>query len=296
MEFYIRNNKLISEKEWKKEIDSLKTNVLIKDKKKIIEITEETFINAVKKRAENCKNIGLLFSGGLDSSFIAAILKKLGFDFTAYCVGFEDKYTKSEDLKYAKEVADFLKIRLKTRVYNLKEAEIIIKKTVSVLGNELNNVVNVGIGSVVVACNELGKKNNITDFFSGLGSEEIFAGYQRHKEAKDYNKECWRGLNNMWERDLLRDTRTSEKLNFKLHTPFLDTEMIKKAMQIPSEYKIKEGKTKVILRQTAEKYLKEYSKRKKKAAQYGSRFDKAIERLKKQNNFKYKKEYIHSIQ
>jgi len=49
------------------------------------------------------------------------------------------------------------------------------------------------------------KKDKCDIVLSGLGSEEIFAGYQRHKEALNINKECLHGLRMMYERDLYRD-------------------------------------------------------------------------------------------
>lgn len=43
----------------------------------------------------------------------------------------------------------------------------------------------------------MAKKDNVDVLFGGLGAEEIFAGYGRHKEAFKQNRvheECWSGL------------------------------------------------------------------------------------------------------
>ena len=54
---------------------------------------------------------------------------------------------------------------------------------------------------------------------------------------------------------------------------------------------------KLILRKIANELglKKEFAFRKKRAAQYGSRFDRAILRLGKRKGFKYKKDYLKSL-
>ncbi len=286
------NKRLISEMEWKKEIDKLKSGRLMKDKKEIKELLKRELIHSIEKSLPK-ERFGILFSGGVDSTSIAFICKKLKKDFICYSVGLEN----SQDLEAAKIVAKTLNLKLKYKQLTLKEAEAIIKKTARILGKKLANVVNVGVGSVLVASFELAKRDKIKFMFSGLGSEEIFAGYQRHELSEDINKECLRGLRNMWKRDLLRDMTIAKKYKINLVTPFLDKELIKLALQIPSEYKIKDNIKKYILRETAVDLgvKKEFAFRKKLAAQYGSNFDKAIQKLTKKYNFSYKKDFLASL-
>jgi len=289
--FWYNKNKLITEKEWKKEMDKVKTTKIIKDKKEIKELLKKELVYSIEKSLPK-ERFGILFSGGIDSTFIAFICKKLKKDFICYSIGLEN----SEDLEAARKASNVLGFKLKYKQLTLNEAEKIIKKTNKLLG-KLSNVVNVGVGSVLMACFEIAKKDKIKFFYSGLGSEEIFAGYQRHELSRDINKECLKGLRNMWGRDLLRDSVIANKYKINLITPFLDKELIKLALQIPSEYKIKNNIKKYILREVAVDLgiKKEFAFRKKKAAQYGSNFDKAIKKLAKKNNFKYKKDFLASI-
>ena len=240
-----------------------------------------------------------MFSGGIDSSLIALIAKQEKADFICYAVGLEN----AADIEAAKKAAKLMKIKLKYKIFSLEEAEKIIKKVTKITGPD---TVKVGVGSVVYAAAMLAKKDKIKYFFSGLGSEEIFAGYERHMKvstksksdfSQDINKECWRGLKHMWQRDLKRDIPLSEKLKFKFLTPFLDDNLITTAMQIPGKRKINTKYKKIILRQVSEELglPKEIAWRKKKAAQYGSKFDRAIYRLARRNGFKYKKDYLESL-
>jgi asparagine synthase (glutamine-hydrolysing) len=98
-----------------------------------------------------------------------------------------------------------------------------------------------------------------------LGSEEIFAGYQRHAKADEVNEECWAGWKSTWERDLTRDAALGEHLKIKVLVPFMDEEVIKKAMGIDGSKKINSETRKVILREIAEELglLKEIAWRKK---------------------------------
>ena len=111
------------------------------------------------------------------------------------------------------------------------------------------------------------------------------------------NEECWNGLTNViWERDFTRDAAIATKMKFTVRVPFLDDEVIKTAMGISGEHKIREDQKKVILREIAEStgLPKEIAWRKKKAAQYGSGFDKALEQLAKQKKMQ-KSEFVKTL-
>ena len=298
-EFYLKDNKLISKEQWQKVILDIKNSIKedLTNKSKAKQLLKQEVIQSVKQRLPDEK-FGILFSGGVDSSLITLIAKNLGKDFVCYTVGFQEGETKEpEDLVYAKKVANELGVNLKVKVISLGEAHELFKKTVRILGKELTNVVNVGVGSVVLGCIELAKEDKVEYLFSGLGSEEVFAGYHRHRLAKDKQDECWRGLMNMYEKDLLRDfaIASNEKINFS--TPFLDEQLISVAMKIPDKFKIDNENSKIILREVAEELglSKKIAWRKKIAAQYGSRLDKAIAKLAKKNKFEFKKDYLKSL-
>ncbi|MBD3164271.1 hypothetical protein GF323_03660 [Candidatus Woesearchaeota archaeon] len=250
----------------------------------------ESLVNSIKRNIPKGK-LGILFSGGIDSTFIALVCKQLEKDFTCYCVGIEN----SEDLAEAQKVAEKLNLKLKTRLFSLAEAGEIIKQAAKIIGKP--DVLKVGVASVEYAAIGLAKKDNIKYFFSGLGSEEIFAGYQRHLQARDINEECWRGLLNMYERDIERDLMIAGHFGIKLLLPFLDKEVIANAMSLPSDQKIRNNQNKYILRHIAQDMglNEEFAQRKKRAAQYGSKFDRAILRLARKHKLKYKKDYLKSL-
>ena len=286
----IKNEKLISQDEWNKYINSLKTNKTKINKEKCQELVKESLIKSIKKRTLNFKKFGILFSGGIDSSIIALICKQLGCDFTCYCIGLKD----SKDLECAEKTALALNLKLKTVTLGLDETEKILKKVIKIL--KQTDIVNVGVGSVIYAGINLAKKDSVNCLITGIGSDEMFAGYSRFENIKDINEECWSSLNNLF-KDLKRDFLIAKNQKAKLITPFLDENFIKLAMQTPPQYKIKNNIRKHILREIAFDLglPREFAFRKKTAAQYGSRIDKAILKLAKKNGFKYKKDYLKSL-
>jgi len=289
-EEYIKRIKQEIKKEYKEEKGIEKKNK---------ERLKKEIINAVRDLIpkEKFKEFAVMFSGGVDSSLIALIAKRFSKDFWCYCVYFYDKNIKDKDIIYAEKVAKALSLKLRKIKLSLDDIEKMIKPVVKLVGKD---IVKVGVALVDYAVMQEAKKQNIRYVFSGLGSEEIFAGYERHL-VKDVNKECWNGLMNMYNRDIIRDKAVARYFRIKLLFPFLEKEVIKEAMKISGKEKIKKIKGRVfkkyILREIACELglAKEFAFRKKLAAQYGSNMIKAIKKLAKKNGFRYMKDYINSL-
>ncbi|MBI2135972.1 asparagine synthase [Candidatus Woesearchaeota archaeon] len=333
-ELYLKEGKLIPENYWQNLILTLKQTKYFSNQDKL----KASIINAVTSRIPK-KRFGIFFSGGVDSTTIAYLCKnysdkkqktknsKADPDFTCYTVG----YNNAEDVIVAQKAAKQLGFKIKVVKLGLADIEKILKKVIKLLNlkflakdstpnnsyQNITNIVAAGVATVVYAAVKEAKKDKINIFFSGLGSEEIFAGYQRHADAgnKDIltadikygskdtgssdniNEECWNGLKKMWKRDLVRDCTLAEKLKFTALTPYLDREVMLNAMAIDAKEKINAEHKKIILRKISEDLglPKESAWRKKKAAQYGSAVDKAIEKLAKNAGFKYKLEYLNML-
>ncbi|RLE44417.1 diphthine--ammonia ligase [Candidatus Woesearchaeota archaeon] len=251
---------------------------------------------AIKKRVPDEK-FGLLFSGGIDSTVIAKELLDMGYSFQCYCAYFKHRSLKTpEDLIFAKKAAEELELKLKIIPLNLSQVENALRHTVSLI--EDTDVTKNAVGLTFYAACKKAKADGCKVIFSGLGSEEIFAGYMRHKKAKsaDINIECLSGLINIYERDLYRDNVISAYHNLELRLPFLDQELVRFALRIPGKLKLKNGIEKYILRKAYQDILPDFVVwRKKKAAQYGSLFLKAIKKLAKKYNFRYMKDYLKNI-
>jgi len=284
-------NKISNKQEWQDFIRIFSIKPELNIHKEILKQLKELIINSINKNTPK-ERFGILFSGGVDSTVIAKVCKDNKKDFICYTAALEEKGMKqAEDITYAKRAAKKLGLKLKVKTIGLDETEEYIKKILRILKEP--NVVKVGVALPFYIAFEMARKDKIKVMFSGLGSEELFAGYERHLKAKDVNKECFDGLLNIYERDIKRDFAVADALGIDLRVPFLDGDLVSYALRIPAEFKLSVGQNKLILREVAEQLgLKEFAWRKKRAAQYGSKFDRAIEKLAKRNGFKYKKDYL----
>jgi len=278
--------KLMPEKQWIKNIVDLEKVSKRSTKKKV----EKALVGAVRKRIPK-KKFGVLLSGGVDSCLIALLCQQAGADFVCYTVGMKD----SPDIPWARAFAKRFKIPIKVKTFDLDEIETQFKKAKKALKHV--DILSVGVGAVLLSAIELGKKDKVKDFFTGLGSEEIFAGYHHHGESADPHAECWKRLKSCWKRDLRRDYAIANATKVNLLAPFLDDDLIKEAMGISIKRKITKKEKKIILREIAQDLglPKKFAWRSKKAAQYGSWFDKAMMKLARRKGFQFKQTYLDKL-
>ena len=295
----------MNESEWHNNIEKLKSvERLNVSKKEIHYELKNSLLNSLPN-----ESFGILLSGGIDSSLIAKICKDQDLNFRCFCVGIKD----AQDLLAAKETARILDLELVSKEFELEEIEDLLLKAIEILprpkienDNYIEYMVKLSVSAVMLAGLNLGKE---THFISGIGAEELFAGYNRHRKAldtggmwrgniiKELKEESWEGLKRFHNLVISRDKAISESIGKSILSPYISNEMIILAMNLQNEDKIDSISNKKILREIATEIgvPKIAAERKKKGAQYGSGFDKAILKLAKLNGFKLKKRYIESL-
>ncbi len=272
---------------------------LKEDKEKLKEDLLNLLRESISRRipSRSGEKFGVLFSGGLDSTLIAYLCKDLGADFVCYTVAVEEPGMKeAEDLQYAVRFAADLGVELKLKKMRVKELEKYVKEVVPVIEDTDVMMASVAL-PLYVACEFAKEDCGIKTVLYGLGAEELFTGYERHRRVKkeDLNKECLAGLLRTHERDLYRDELVAKAQGISLRAPFLAPDFVDYALRVPASCKLSDDKTenKLILRDIARDLgLVEVAGRKKRAVQYGSNFLKAIEKLAKKKGFKYKRDYL----
>ena len=250
---------------------------------------KDKFLDAVRKRVPD-GDVGLLFSGGVDSTLIAAALQELGKDFTAYTSSIQHGNVNApRDMDWAEKVAEEMNIELESYEADLEEVEEVLPDLTDWISS--TSVVKNGVALPF----HFALNGDERVVFSGLGSEQLYAGY--HRQQGYLNKECLSGLRRIFEGDLYRDNVVSFCNGYEIRLPFLDHELVEHALTIPEDYKVRNDYRKFVLRKAAEKLgvPEKVAWRGKTAAQYGSNFDKAIDRLAKDNDFGHKQEYLNSF-
>lgn len=276
----------------------IKTYENIVEENVIVEL-EAKLTAAVAKRIASVDRVGILFSGGIDSTMLAMLCKKLGKKPLLYTAGIDYGGRPIPDLVAAEEVAKFLKLPLKKNIISLAEAPAVLKSVMEII--ETDDVMKVGVATPFALASILAQKDKLKVMLSGLGSEELFAGYERHQVAlqqkQDVNAVCLAGLREMWQRDLYRDDLIMMYHQLELRVPFLDHGLIMFAKDLPVKYKINGLQKKIILRKAALKLglPAVFAERKKLGAQYGSNVDKALEKLAKSEGMAYKHDYLKKL-
>ncbi len=235
----------------------------------------------------NLNNI-VLFSGGVDSSTIALVLKQRNANVSLYTLAVEGMQNK--DLEHAKKVAEFLNIPLNVVTVSVKDVENAIPELIRVIHTRNPVKVEVGLVSYLI----LKRLNFKGDVWTGLGSEEIFAGYTRH--VPNPFIESFNGYYNIYHRDVDRDYSIVKHFQLNPKLPFLDPSLVKFSLGISGSLKIKDEVKKYIFRLVAQDLgLGEFAFRKKLAAQYGSSISKAMEKITKAHGFRYKRDFLYSL-
>lgn len=262
--------------------EQLTGKAYFEDKQKII----AKLGTLLKSSMVHDKQVGIAFSGGLDSCLMALLSK----NFKLYTVGLHN----SPDIAYAKRAAELMKWPIKIKEFTLDEAELITGKVIAILkeSNVQLNAINIGVGCVTYSALKMAKEENTEVVLAGLGSEDLFAGYDWHtKYRTDYDPETvqttlWKSFHDLDERDLKRDAAIAKHFNMIIETPFLNRSLVEFGMQIHPSLKVTAEEKKIILRETA-LHLglpREFAYQKRRAAQYGTRFDKVVQKMLKNNN------------
>ncbi|MFB6190173.1 MAG: diphthine--ammonia ligase [Candidatus Nanohaloarchaea archaeon] len=260
-----------------------------KDIEQAAEEIKQRFLSAVEKRVPGGE-VALLFSGGVDSTMVAAALQELGKEFTCYTAGIQHGNVDAPcDSRWARKVADEMELELESYEASLDEVEEKVPEVVDWISS--TSPVKMGVALPF----EFALKGDEKVVFSGLGSEQLYAGYSRQKSGY-LNQEGLSGLRSLFHRDLYRDDVVSMRNGYELRLPFLDHDLIEHALSIPGDLKVSDEHRKYVLRKAAEKLgvPENVAWRKKRAAQYGSNFDKALSRLASSNGYDSKQEYLNS--
>jgi len=115
--------------------------------------------------------IGIFLSGGVDSTAILGLMhNQLKTNIKTYNVGFEDKYKFIDENKYAIIASNFYKSNHKSLPCNKELTKNLFLKIISSIDQPTNDGTNTWLVSNMA-------KKDIKVALSGLGGDEIFAGY-----------------------------------------------------------------------------------------------------------------------
>jgi asparagine synthase (glutamine-hydrolysing) len=231
---------------------------------------------AVKKR--HYAPCAVAFSGGLDSSLIAALCPHAEL----YSVGM----TGSHDLKQTKKAAKLLGCSDKLHMHELTLEEVETSVPFVMKAIESRDPLAVSIAMPLYFVSKDAYHDGIQVMLSGQGADELFAGYKRYESMNPAQLELAlrKDLDNIAENNLERDDAVTMANAVELRLPYLDREVVELALRFAPELKIRDGMRKYVLRLAARTILPpELVFKEKKAAQYSSGIYSALKKLAKKN-------------
>ena len=252
----------------------------------------ESLVSAVEKRIKNLSELGIMFSGGIDSTLLAHLSSNLGVEPILYSVGHED----SADFKFAQKTAHDMGLTLHQQNLNQDDVRDYLPLVLNAI--EEFNLMKLGVGMPAYVSSEMAGDDGIKVILSGQGADELFAGYHRYLEiykrkGENAKNDLKNDIFNLYQVNLQRDDAVTMANGVELRVPYLDLDVINIAMNIPMKYKVnsvEDHLRKCILREVARDLgvLQYNVQRPKKAAQYGSGIDKMLRRVLKEENMDYR--------
>ncbi len=213
----------------------------------------ESLTEATRKRLMSDVPIGVLLSGGLDSSLTSSIASRLlaasGKKLHSFSIGLN---ADAPDAKAARKVAEFLGTEHHEVHFTIQQGIEILDKLVWHL--ETYDVTSIRASTPMYFLSKAITDLGIKVVLSGEGADEIFGGYLYFRNAptvEDFQKETIERVQKLFTADLLRADKSTMAHGLEARVPFLDKAFLDTAMLIKAEEKMPktyDGKEKYILR------------------------------------------------
>jgi asparagine synthase (glutamine-hydrolysing) len=223
------------------------------DKEVDYALLRESLTEATRKRLMSDVPIGVLLSGGLDSSLTSSIaarlLKEKGKELHSFSIGLD---AEAPDAKAARKVAEFLGTTHHEIHFTVQQGIEILDKLIWHL--ETYDVTSVRASTPMYFLSKAITDMGIKVVLSGEGADEVFGGYLYFRNApstEDFSKETIERVQKLFTADLLRADKSTMAHGLEARVPFLDKAFLDVAMLIKGEEKqpkTYEGREKYILR------------------------------------------------
>lgn len=227
----------------------------------------DKLVEGIRKRLDADAPLGFLLSGGLDSSLVCAVSAKiLKEPIKTFAIGMS---TDAIDLKYAKQVADFIGSDHREIIITKEDVINALPDVVHLLGTFDITTIRASIGMYLI-CKAIHEQTDVRVLLTGEISDELF-GYKYTDfapNAEEFQKEAAKRIRELYMYDVLRADRCISVNSLEARVPFGDLDFVQYVMSINPEKKMNVyGKGKYLLRHAFEgDYLPEDILMREKAA------------------------------
>jgi asparagine synthase (glutamine-hydrolysing) len=214
-----------------------------------------TLEDSIRVRLDTDLTVGVILSGGLDSTLTLLHVREMHPDCVAFTIGTPG----SEDVAYARRVTRDLGVEHEVieltpgdiRLPDIREAVRMSELT------EYGDVINAVISRPLFA---RVRSRGIKVVLCGDGSDELFGGYEMYQQPDPVLRQriFQHKLHNLGRTELQRVDRTSMGQGVETRVPFLDLALVRLAMRLPIDLKLRDGQEKWILRHAFADILPSY--------------------------------------
>ena len=233
----------------------------IEDPDEAAKLVRAALEDSIRVRVDTGLTVGVILSGGLDSTLALLHVREMHPDCVAFTIG----APASEDLAYARRLTadlgvphEVIEVRPRDiRLADIREA--IRLGELTEYGDIINEVISVPLFRRI---HEMGVKVVL----SGDGSDELFGGYPMYFRAspEQARRLFQHKIRNLCRTELQRLDRASMGHGTELRVPFLDLSLVELAMRLPRAFKQRDGQDKWILREAFADVLPDYIRRRPK--------------------------------
>lgn len=228
------------------------TDVVTDDIETVCKNIKEKLTAGITKRLISDAKVGFLLSGGLDSSLVCAVAQKESpVPIKTFAIGMSED---AIDLKYAKEVADFIGSDHTEVIITKDDVLSSLDHVIKILGTYDITTIRASMGMYLL-CKWIHENTDIRVLLTGEISDELF-GYKYTDfapSAEEFQKESVKRVHELHMYDVLRADRCISVNSLEARVPFGDLDFVKYVMSIDPKMKLNTyGKGKYLLRHAFE--------------------------------------------
>ena len=205
-----------------------------------LKLLRDTFTAAVVRMLMCDVPMGVLLSGGLDSSLVAAVVARYLRDMPymklhSFSIGLPN----SPDLVAAREVARHLGTTHHEYNFTVQDGIDALKNVIYHL--ETYDVTTIRASTPMYLLSRKIRATGVKMVLSGEGADEILGGYlyfHRAPNADDFHRECVRRVKGLHLFDCLRANKSTQAWGLECRPPFLDKTFLDVAMTLDAAEKL----------------------------------------------------------